>query len=395
MMIPPTRRPERGGQAPYGLTAAAAAILVALLVISCQYPVDTTGRDLLELERVWQYIRVFSIYTDRIPSHETALSVTYPEEQLLMLHDTLRSPWKTAADEYALYYYRYEDIPGVEGSRTSTTASRSVEAHALTDSVAYIRIVQFTDDTHQELRSLGSAIERSPSLIVDLIDNGGGDLEPCKESIELFLPEGITYLHTTYRKDVYETGDTGTVTRAAWRTRRDGDIFEGKRVVLLVNRGSASSAEIFTAALRDGLGEEHCTVVGEKTHGKSIGQYVYELYSGAGLKLTGFRFYRVGGPDWNERGILPDRREDTRYAASDSVIFHRVIFNAATILNPNLHRGAQIDTSIAAAWCLNHLCKSDSTNTKTPSEAALPSAYLFLDTDGRLPLKALGGKRRE
>jgi hypothetical protein len=307
------REPEQGGQTPFALPAPAAAILVALLAISCQYPVDTTDRNLLELERVWQYIRVFSIYTGRIPSHETALDVTYPEEQLLMLHDTLRSPWLSSdstADTYALYYHRYEDIPGVEAARVSAAGSRSVEAHALTDSVAYIRIGAFTDDTHQELRSLGSAIERSPSLIIDLIGNPGGDLEPCKESVELFLPEGITYLHTTYRKDVYETGDTGTVTRAAWKTRRGGDIFEGKRVVLLVNRGSASSAEIFTAALRDGLGEERCTVIGERTYGKSIGQYVFRLYSGAGLKLTGFRFYRVGGPDWNEWGIIPDRPVD-------------------------------------------------------------------------------------
>ncbi|MBD3317028.1 MAG: hypothetical protein GF344_14660 [Chitinivibrionales bacterium] len=310
------------------------------IICGCdRYPLDTGDRELLELERVWQYMRVFSIYTDRVPNHETALSVRYPEELVAMLRDTLHSPGSSIAQYYGVYTRDYADLlpaeTGMKKSR-SRAASSSVDAYKLTNEVAYIRIASFEGDTRRRLEDMATTIDGCPSLIIDLINNGGGDLDGCSSAVDLFLPAGITYLTTTYRQNIYTTGDTGTIANKRWRSRRSNDLFEDKQVVLLVNQGSASAAEIFAVALRDGMGADSCTIAGETTLGKSIGQYVFRLFSGAGLKLTGFRFFRTDGSDWNEKGIAPDivlEKIDPTYLAAADV--RNWILAAGELLQPN------------------------------------------------------------
>ena len=86
-------------------------------------------------------------------------------------------------------------------------------------------------------------------------------------------------------------------------------------LVVLVNRDSASAAEITTAALRD---YHRATVVGEKTFGKGSVQVDFPLPDGADLHLTVERWYGPNGESIEGRGIAPDRavtlsNPDTRF----------------------------------------------------------------------------------
>jgi hypothetical protein len=277
--------------------------------MSCQHPVDTTDRDLIELERVWQFCKVFSIYTQNVPSHSTALGYTYPEQIVADLHDTLRSPWHDTAIAVAAYDPDYNNLTYALASSEEATAVGSAEVFAseLSPAVGYIRIPEFTATTAEELEAIDPAVAAKPNLIVDVVGNLGGDLDGCKASIDLFLPTGAPYVKVTYRKDVLENGDTGTVVKGTWSAQPSGADLEGKKISIVINRESASAAELLAVGLRDGLASGTVRIVGEKSYGKAIGQYVFALVSGAGLKLTGFRFHTLDASlDYHEKGIEPD-----------------------------------------------------------------------------------------
>jgi carboxyl-terminal processing protease len=86
-----------------------------------------------------------------------------------------------------------------------------------------------------------------------------------------------------------------------------GDLLRGARLVVLVNGGSASAAEILAGALRD---QKRATLVGRRTYGKGSVQTVIPLANGRALKLTTSYYSTPSGAVINERGIEPDVRVD-------------------------------------------------------------------------------------
>jgi carboxyl-terminal processing protease len=82
-----------------------------------------------------------------------------------------------------------------------------------------------------------------------------------------------------------------------------GDLLAGAPVVVLVDRGSASGAEIVAGALRD---HGRATLMGERTFGKGSVQTVMPLSNGEALKLTTSRYYTPSGRSIQERGLEPD-----------------------------------------------------------------------------------------
>ena len=74
-------------------------------------------------------------------------------------------------------------------------------------------------------------------------------------------------------------------------------------VVILVDRGSASSSEIFAAALRE---NERCILVGETTFGKGSIQKIFRQADGTGVRLTIARYYTPSGASIDDEGIAPD-----------------------------------------------------------------------------------------
>jgi hypothetical protein len=283
-----------------------ATILVTL--VNCIEPVDTSNRNLLVLERIWQYASVYSIYQENVPTHKQALEASGPQEILDSLHDTLYShTWDTVLT-YAEYQATCAIGPAAGGiGLLADGTDATVYYTKLTPTTAYLRISQFDDSTSIQLKQI--VLSRVTGLIVDVLDNPGGNLDAVTECLDILLPEDRAYLARRYRQNVVNDGGFGATindTLKAQPTADSLDFWKGKAVVVLINRMSASAAEILAVGLRDGLGPQ-ATLMGETSFGKAIGQYIFCFFSARdGVEVTGFRFHRLSGQDYHEVGIAPD-----------------------------------------------------------------------------------------
>ncbi len=157
--------------------------------------------------------------------------------------------------------------------------------------IGYISLTQFTEKTPDELESTITRLKKEGmrAVLLDLRNNPGGELRSAVKVASYFIPRGpVVYIQ--YRSGREETYSS-----------------EGKNLnlplVVLINRASASAAEILAGAVKDtGSG----ILVGEKTFGKGIVQTVYELDNGAALKLTTARYLTPARHDINKKGIVPD-----------------------------------------------------------------------------------------
>jgi carboxyl-terminal processing protease len=173
----------------------------------------------------------------------------------------------------------------------------SVARAALEPGYGYLRIASFTDTTPADVeRAITdfSAEQRASlkGLVIDLRNNPGGVLEAAVEVADSFLERGVIV-----------TAD-GRSPEARFRMdATPGDLLRGARLVVLVNGGSASAAEILAGALRD---QKRATLVGRRTYGKGSVQTVIPLANGRALKLTTSYYSTPSGAVINERGIAPD-----------------------------------------------------------------------------------------
>jgi carboxyl-terminal processing protease len=149
--------------------------------------------------------------------------------------------------------------------------------------VAYIRIADFTQTTGTEVRRHFERLQQEGAtrLVLDLRDNPGGIVDSSVEVASVLLEPGQLVFSTKGR-----TADSFQDYRAA----RDGLHFSGP-VVVLVNRGSASAAEIVAGAVQD---HDRGLIVGENTFGKGVVQTIYPVRD-AGLALTTAKYYTPSG----------------------------------------------------------------------------------------------------
>ena len=197
---------------------------------------------------------------------------------------------------------------------------QTVRAEPLPGGYGYARITQFSDSTpadlDEALDKLGTRRHaRLRGLVLDLRGNPGGVLEAAASVADEFL-------------------ETGVIVRGEGRTPESrfeidataGDVLGGAPLVVLIDGGSASGAEIVAGALRD---HDRATLMGQRTFGKGSVQTVIPLRHGQALKLTTSRYYTPSGASIHERGLEPDYvlagavpalREAGRSAATDPVV---------------------------------------------------------------------------
>jgi carboxyl-terminal processing protease len=174
---------------------------------------------------------------------------------------------------------------------------QSVRGEVLPDGSAYIRISHFTDGTARELRAVISELERRseaplPGLVLDLRNNPGGVLDAAIQVADAFLEKGLI------------VSAEGRIAEARFRAAATpGDLLAAAPMSVLVNRGSASAAEIVAGALKD---HGRATLVGDATFGKGSVQTIIPLSDGHAIKLTTSRYYTPSGASIHARGIAPD-----------------------------------------------------------------------------------------
>jgi carboxyl-terminal processing protease len=183
------------------------------------------------------------------------------------------------------------------------TLKRSrVQLHSVSSQLAepgfgYVRISEFSETTGKELDVALAALRktnRAPlkGLVLDLRNNPGGVLEAAVAVADAFL-------------------DSGVIVSAKGRTPESkfemsatpGDALKGAPIVVLVDGGSASAAEIVAGALKD---DHRATLMGRTTFGKGSVQTVLPLGDDRALKLTTSLYYTPSGASINHRGIVPD-----------------------------------------------------------------------------------------
>ncbi|MGB9885796.1 MAG: S41 family peptidase [Moorellales bacterium] len=168
----------------------------------------------------------------------------------------------------------------------------SVEATLLPghSNFGYVNITTFNSQTPSALAAGLEEIkvERLQGLVLDLRNNPGGELTAALEVAEYFVPAGPV-VYTVSRRETTPYYASGRKLNLP--------------VVVLVNRGTASAAEIVAGAVQDtGSG----TLVGERTFGKGRVQKVFPLHGGAALKLTTEKYLTPSRRDIDGKGIEPD-----------------------------------------------------------------------------------------
>jgi carboxyl-terminal processing protease len=164
------------------------------------------------------------------------------------------------------------------------------------DKIGYIRITEFEDRTGDELEAALQKLQAQgmKGLILDLRWNPGGLLDEAVDVCGKFLPRGQLVVTTEGRDP-----DENSVRRADGH----GDELSGEPMVVLVNLGSASAAEIVTGCLQD---LHRAVILGAKTFGKGSVQSIFPLDDGSALKLTVAKYYTPGHKVIHEHGITPD-----------------------------------------------------------------------------------------
>lgn len=162
--------------------------------------------------------------------------------------------------------------------------------------VGVIRISSFNRQTGEAVRlALNTLSKQLPDIagyVIDLRSNPGGLLDQAIDVSDAFLERGEIVSQRGREKTDIER----------YYARAD-DLSGGKPVVVLVDEGSASAAEIVAGALQD---QKRAIVIGQRTFGKGSVQTLIPLSASTGLRLTTARYYTPSGRSVQEAGIEPD-----------------------------------------------------------------------------------------
>ena len=169
--------------------------------------------------------------------------------------------------------------------------------------VAYVVFSTFSEGAHGELRDEIERLYRrgAEGLILDLRGNGGGLLNEAVLSASIFVEDGnivSTRSRTEGDRDYEATGDA----------------IDPKPTVVLVNRDTASAAEILAAAMQQ---NDLAEVVGTRTYGKGTFQEVMDLSAGGALDLTVGEYLTADGTSILGEGVKPDVRAEDDLATEN------------------------------------------------------------------------------
>jgi carboxyl-terminal processing protease len=172
---------------------------------------------------------------------------------------------------------------------------RSVRSYLLKPSIGYVRVSTFQSKTGDDLAEALEKVESEgplEGLILDLRNNPGGLLSQAIEVADQFLDSGL--IVSTKGRIASQDMEV-----SAHKTDKERKY----PIIVLVNGGSASAAEIVAGALQD---NKRALILGTRTFGKGSVQTILSLSDGSGLRLTTARYYTPSGKSIQLSGITPD-----------------------------------------------------------------------------------------
>lgn len=214
----------------------------------------------------------------------------------------------------------------------------SVRSRLLEPDYGYLRISQFRSGTESDLRTAlreltelnGSTAAARPlqGLVLDLRNNPGGLLQSCVAVADAFLESG-EIVSTRGRDNQIALQFAAT----------PGDLLDGAPIVVLINGGSASAAEIVAGALQD---NQRGVLLGTRSFGKGSVQTVMPVERGRAIKLTTALYYTPSGRSIQKLGIKPDQEVTVAVGRSyESTLMAMALSNLKSHTKSTLETGAQ------------------------------------------------------
>ena len=161
--------------------------------------------------------------------------------------------------------------------------------------IGYLRLKSFNENSDSQFLKSIKKFEKNQNIkgyVVDLRNNPGGLLTQAINITDLFLDDGE--IVSTKGRKISETRKFFA---------KKGDEINGKPLIVLINNGSASAAEIFAGALKD---HKRAIILGENSYGKGSVQSIIPLRNGGGIRLTISKYYLPSGKSISEVGVTPD-----------------------------------------------------------------------------------------
>ena len=172
---------------------------------------------------------------------------------------------------------------------------KSVVSREVDNKIGYLRLRAFNENSGSQLKNEIAKIEKNKKTIgyiLDLRNNPGGLLSQALRISDFFLDNG----------EIVSTNGRKSKENKKFFAQK-GDKINGKPLIILINNGSASAAEIVAGALQD---HKRAILIGESSYGKGSVQSIIPLKNKGAIRLTISKYYLPSGKSISRTGITPD-----------------------------------------------------------------------------------------
>ena len=172
---------------------------------------------------------------------------------------------------------------------------KSVKADLLEKNIGYIRLTSFNENSSKQIEKEIGKLKKNNNLkayILDLRNNPGGLLSQAIKISDFFLENG----------EIVSTKGRKASENRRWFAKQ-GDLTDGKALIVLINYGSASASEIVAGALKD---HKRAILLGDNSYGKGSVQSIIPLKNDGAIRLTIAKYYLPSGKSISEVGVSPD-----------------------------------------------------------------------------------------
>ena len=165
-----------------------------------------------------------------------------------------------------------------------------VVAYQLASKIVYIQISAITSQVSEDVAIALAKYQHKNGIVLDLRDNPGGLIDEAVDLVSLFLNKGTVVSYSRKNDSAVVLESTGSNSDSAPMT-------------VLINRSTASSAEVIAGSLQD---RNRAVIIGEKSYGKGTVQEIIDLVDGSKLEITIGKYRTPNGRVIDQVGIAPD-----------------------------------------------------------------------------------------
>ncbi len=176
---------------------------------------------------------------------------------------------------------------------------QSVKSDLIENNIGYIRLTSFNENSSDQIQKNIKELEKNKNIeayILDLRNNPGGLLSQAIRISDFFLENG----------EIVSTRSRKKSENRKWFAKT-GDLTKGKKLIVMINYGSASASEIVAGALKD---HKRAIIIGENSFGKGSVQSIIPLKNDGAIRLTVAKYYLPSGKSISEVGVSPDIEVD-------------------------------------------------------------------------------------